>query len=68
MAARGATTIWELWNGDTADPSMNSGNHVMLLVDLLVSVLQRDLLGQLHRFLGFLRKFADIHEITSFLG
>ena len=35
MAARGATTIWELWNGDTANPSMNSGNHVMLLGDLL---------------------------------
>ena len=35
MAARGATTIWELWNGDTADPSMNSGNHVMLLGDLI---------------------------------
>ncbi|MBQ8674064.1 MAG: family 78 glycoside hydrolase catalytic domain [Bacteroides sp.] len=35
MAAKGATTIWELWNGDTADPSMNSGNHVMLLGDLL---------------------------------
>ena len=35
MAAHGATTIWELWNGDTADPSMNSGNHVMLLGDLL---------------------------------
>ncbi len=29
----GATTIWELWNGNTADPSMNSGNHVMLLGD-----------------------------------
>lgn len=35
MAARGATTIWELWNGDTADPAMNSGNHVMLLGDLI---------------------------------
>ena len=35
MAARGATTIWELWNGDTANPSMNSGNHVMLLGGLL---------------------------------
>lgn len=35
MVKRGATTIWELWNGDTADPSMNSGNHVMLLGDLL---------------------------------
>ena len=30
-----ATTIWELWNGDKANPSMNSGNHVMLLGDLL---------------------------------
>ena len=36
MIERGATTIWELWNGDTADPAMNSGNHVMLLGDLLV--------------------------------
>jgi alpha-L-rhamnosidase len=35
MAQCGATTIWELWNGDTANPKMNSGNHVMLLGDLL---------------------------------
>lgn len=35
MAANGATTIWELWNGDTAAPQMNSANHVMLLGDLL---------------------------------
>lgn len=35
MAEQGATTIWELWNGNTADPTMNSGNHVMLLGDLL---------------------------------
>jgi len=35
MAKHGATTIWELWNGDTADPAMNSGNHVMLLGDLV---------------------------------
>lgn len=35
MAQNGATTIWELWNGDKANPSMNSGNHVMLLGDLL---------------------------------
>jgi len=33
---KGATTIWELWNGDTADPAMNSANHVMLLGDLLI--------------------------------
>jgi alpha-L-rhamnosidase len=36
MAERGATTIWELWNGDTADPAMNSGNHVMQIGDLAV--------------------------------
>ena len=36
MYRNGATTIWELWNGNTADPSMNSGNHVMLLGDLLI--------------------------------
>ena len=35
MARQGATTIWELWNGDHADAAMNSGNHVMLLGDLL---------------------------------
>ena len=35
MAVNGATTIWELWNGNTASPKMNSGNHVMLLGDLL---------------------------------
>ena len=35
MAANGATTIWELWNGNTASPKMNSGNHVMLLGDLI---------------------------------
>jgi len=36
MVNKGATTIWELWNGDTADPAMNSGNHVMLLGDLII--------------------------------
>ena len=35
MAEQGATTIWELWNGNTANPAMNSGNHVMLLGDFL---------------------------------
>jgi alpha-L-rhamnosidase len=35
MTENGATTIWELWNGDKADPAMNSGNHVMLLGDLI---------------------------------
>jgi alpha-L-rhamnosidase len=36
MISKGATTIWELWNGDTADPGMNSGNHVMQIGDLNV--------------------------------
>ncbi|MDE6556380.1 MAG: family 78 glycoside hydrolase catalytic domain [Duncaniella sp.] len=30
---KGATTIWELWNGDTASRRMNSNNHVMMLGD-----------------------------------
>lgn len=44
MAANGATTIWELWNGDTANPAMNSGNHVMLLGGLIPWVFE-DLAG-----------------------
>ena len=39
-----ARTIWELWNGDTANPAMNSGNHVMLLGDVLIW-LYEDLAG-----------------------
>jgi alpha-L-rhamnosidase len=35
MSSQGATTIWELWNGDTANPAMNSGNHLMLVGDLV---------------------------------
>jgi alpha-L-rhamnosidase len=35
MVRQGATTIWELWNGNTADPAMNSHNHIMLLGDLI---------------------------------
>jgi hypothetical protein len=33
---QGATTVWELWNGNTAEPAMNSGNHVMQIGDLAV--------------------------------
>jgi len=36
MIEKGATTIWELWNGDTAGQYMNSQNHVMMLGDLIV--------------------------------
>ena len=44
MVRNNATTIWELWNGNTADPAMNSQNHVMLLGDLL-SWFYEDLAG-----------------------
>ncbi len=44
MVEKGATTIWELWNGDTANRRMNSRNHVMMLGDLL-SWYFRDLAG-----------------------
>jgi len=36
MIENGATTVWELWNGNTANPAMNSGNHVMLVGDFLI--------------------------------
>lgn len=36
MISQDATTIWELWNGNTAEPSMNSHNHVMLVGDLVI--------------------------------
>jgi alpha-L-rhamnosidase len=44
MIENGATTIWELWNGNTADPTMNSGNHVMLIGDYVIW-LYEDLAG-----------------------
>nr|WP_245652379.1 alpha-L-rhamnosidase [Rufibacter tibetensis] len=44
MVENGATTIWELWNGNTAAPTMNSYNHVMMLGDL-VSWYYEDLAG-----------------------
>lgn len=44
MIEKGATTIWELWNGDTASRKMNSCNHVMMLGDL-ISWFYRDLAG-----------------------
>lgn len=36
MIENGATTIWELWNGNTAAPDMNSQNHIMMVGDLMV--------------------------------
>ncbi len=36
MVRNGATTLWELWNGNTADPAMNSHNHLMLTGDLVL--------------------------------
>ena len=44
MMKHGATTIWELWNGNTAPPGMNSHNHVMLLGDFVIWLYQ-DLAG-----------------------
>ena len=44
MIDKGATTFWELWNGDTADPAMDSGNHVMAMGDV-AQWLNEDLAG-----------------------
>ncbi len=46
MISKGATTMWELWNGDTADAGMNSRNIVMLIGDLNI---------WLHEYLGGIR-------------
>ena len=35
MIQHGATTIWELWNGNTANPAMNSQDIVMLIGDMI---------------------------------
>ena len=44
MVKHNATTVWELWNGNTADPAMNSGNHVMLVGDMIIWLFE-DLAG-----------------------
>ncbi|MGC8552457.1 MAG: family 78 glycoside hydrolase catalytic domain [Phycisphaerae bacterium] len=44
MVRHGATSIWELWNGNTARPAMNSQDHVMLIGDM-VSWLFKDVAG-----------------------
>jgi alpha-L-rhamnosidase len=44
MVEHQATTIWELWNGNTAGNGMNSGNHMMLVGDLC-TFLYEDLAG-----------------------
>jgi alpha-L-rhamnosidase len=36
MVQRGATTMWELWNGDSANPAMNSGNQICLVGDWVI--------------------------------
>ncbi len=36
MIKKGATTIWEHWNGDGMERWIDSQNHVMLLGDLLI--------------------------------
>jgi alpha-L-rhamnosidase len=46
MISKGATTLWELWNGDTADAGMNSRNIIMLTGDLNI---------WLHEYLGGIR-------------
>ena len=46
MISKGATTMWELWNGDTADAGMNSRNIVMLIGDLNI---------WLHEYVGGIR-------------
>lgn len=54
MLAKGATTWWERWDGDTGDPSMNSYNHyafgsVMAWVYRSVAGIDTDTIGPGYR-------------------
>jgi len=63
MVEHGATTIWELWNGDTANPRMNSGNHIMLLGDLIPWCME-DIVGIKAAAPGFKKiRFAPHFEL-----
>jgi alpha-L-rhamnosidase len=63
MAEQGATTICELWNGNTANPQMSSQNHVMLLGDLMIW-LYEDLAGTFRE-----RSFHnDLFKSNSFIS
>ncbi len=41
MNENGATTVWELWNGNTAEPSMNSRNHIAMIGDAITWLFER---------------------------
>jgi alpha-L-rhamnosidase len=64
MLQNGATTIWELWNGNTANPQMNSQNHVMLLGDLL-TWLYEDLAGIKAAAPGFSKLIMQPHPVDG---
>lgn len=49
MISKGATTMWELWNADTAEAGMNSRNIVMMIGDLNI---------WLHEYLAGIRPAA----------
>jgi alpha-L-rhamnosidase len=36
MTTNGATPIWKLWNSNTADPTLKSGNRDILVGDLII--------------------------------
>lgn len=69
MVENGATTIWELWNGNTANPQMNSQNHIMLLGDLMIWLFE-DLGGIQSKEQGFKEiemkpAFSDNENISA---
>jgi alpha-L-rhamnosidase len=41
MIENGATSVWELWNGNTAEPSMNSRNHIAMIGDAITWLFER---------------------------
>ncbi|MHB1921677.1 MAG: family 78 glycoside hydrolase catalytic domain [Chitinophagaceae bacterium] len=51
MIKNGATTMWERWNGNTGDPSMNSYNHYSL--GSVGGWMYQDILGIISKGPGF---------------
>ena len=41
MIENGASSVWELWNGNTAEPSMNSRNHIAMIGDAITWLFER---------------------------
>ena len=63
MIAKGATTWWERWNGDSGDPAMNSYNHYSF--GSVVAWIYRDTVGIDTATPGFQHLVVKPHYTTK---